>query len=270
VRRSIAGLSFVIAALLLALAGGGWWLQRIAFDTARSADVATDVLRDDAIRLQLARAVSREAAGLVGLPLAEVRATVERAVLSDDPGVEDALATLVANSHARLIGARDEPVELSGEQLVQLVRDERSAAVAPVVLPIEEVTALSATRVALGWIVPIAAIAGGVALLIALIAHPRKTDAIFGLGAFCIVVAVLAVLLGYVVPTFAVPQLSDEIWAAAIPAVANHFFPFVVAVAAVLVVVGLVLMVGSANARRRKLWSAPVSVGRYADQHRWS
>ena len=34
----------------LALAAGGWWLQRVAFDTARSGDLAHVVLRDDAIR----------------------------------------------------------------------------------------------------------------------------------------------------------------------------------------------------------------------------
>ena len=43
-RRGLAGLLFFIAAVGLALAAGGWYLQRVAFDTARSGDLARVVL----------------------------------------------------------------------------------------------------------------------------------------------------------------------------------------------------------------------------------
>ena len=64
---------------------------------------------------------------------------------------------------------------------------------------------------------PIAAIVGGVALLLGLVAHPRKADAVFGIGMFCIVAGVAAVVLGFVVPVFLLPVLDDYVWVAVDP-----------------------------------------------------
>ena len=38
---------------------------------------------------------------------------------------------------------------------------------------------------------------------------------------FCILAGVLAMVLGYVVPTFLLPVLTDNVWIDVIPAVAN-------------------------------------------------
>jgi hypothetical protein len=256
--------------MLLAIAAGGWWLQRVAFDTTRSADVADVVLENDEIRGEVASLVAAETATVLGVPAAEVRVLVEGYVQSNDPDVRAVLATVVSESHARLIGVREDPVQLTGAQLVQLVRNERAADLGPVTLPVEEVVALGTARVVLGWMVPIAAIAGGVALLLGVVAHPQKADAVFGLGVFCLVAAVIALGLGYALPVFLVPAISDETWAAVIPAVADHALPLVAGVAVLLVAVGIALLVAGATARRRKMWSTPVSVGRYSDQHHWS
>lgn len=270
VRRSVAGLLFLVAAFLLALAAAGWWLQRVAFDTSRSADVADVVLEDDEIRGQVASIVAAEAAETLGVPPAELRAAVEDYVRSDDPEMRAVLATIVADSHARVIGERDEPVQITRAQLVQLVRNEGAVAVGPITLPVEEVTALSATRVALGWFIPVTAIAGGVALLVGLVAHPQRADAVLGIGVFCLVAAVAALGIGYALPVFLAPAISDETWLAIIPAVAHHALPIIAGAAILLVAVGIVLITAGAAARRRRLWSTPVSVGRYSDQHRWS
>ena len=104
-----------------------------------------------------------------------------------------------------------------------------------------------------------------------LIAHPRKADAVFGIGMFCIVAGVVAVLLGYVVPAFLLPALTDNVVGRGDPrarrvrAAGRRSWSSVVLVAA-----GLALMIGAAAARRRKLWSSPVAIHRYGDQHRWS
>ena len=50
-----------------------------------------------------------------------------------------------------------------------------------------------------------------VALLLGLIAHPRKADAVFGIGMFCIVAGVFAIVLGYVVPVYLLPALTDNV-----------------------------------------------------------
>lgn len=267
-RRGLAGLLFFLAAICLALAAGGWWLQRVAFDTSSSGELADVVLRDADIRNQIATVAADATAATLGLPAADVRVQVDQ--LAQTQAGANLMRQIVADSHARVIGLRNEPVQITGQQLVELTRDQRVGALPPVTLPVQEVGVLSTIRTTLDWAVPIAAIAGAVALVLGLVAHPRKADAVFGIGMFCVLAAVAAVLLGYVVPAFLLPALDDTTWVSVIPAVAEHSLPIVIAAAVVLSAGGLALMIGAAAARRRRAWSAPVPVNRYADQRRWS
>ena len=267
-RRGLAGLLFFVAAVGLALAAGGWYLQRVAFDTGRSGELARVVLEDDAIRTQVAATTAQATASTLGVPVEQIQAAVDGYARTTQGAA--LMSQIVSDAHAKLIGERDAPVQITASQLVQLTRDERVAAVPPIELPVEEVGVLDAVRRALEWGVPVAALAGIAALLLGLLAHPRKADAVFGIGMFCIVAGVVTVLLGYVVPVHLVPALTDNIWALAIPAIAEHALPVVAAVSAALVAAGLALMIGAAAARRRRQWSAPVAIHRYGDQHRWS
>ncbi len=267
-RRGIAGLLFFIAAIALALAAAGWWLQRVAFEPAISAELAAVVLQEEELRKEIAEETAEAAASSLDQPVGTVRATVDQ-VARTDAGAR-LMEQIVTESHARIIGVRDEPVEITSADLAQIVRDERASTVPPVVLPVEEVRALSITRVTLEWAVPLAAIVGGVAFLLGLLAHPRRAVGVFGIGTFCMLAAVLALLLGWVLPVHAVPAIDDSPWLLVIPAVADHNLPFLLIVSASLFVGGLALMVISAAARRRRTWSAPVSVRRYSDQHQWS
>ena len=187
-RRGLAGLLFFVAAVCLALAAGGWWLEHVAFDTATSGDLADVVLRDPDIRNQIATVAADATAATLGLPAADVRAQVDQ--LAQTRAGSQLMRQIIVDSHARLIGLRDAPVQITGAQLVELTRNQQVADVPPVTLPVQEVPILSTIRVTLHWAVPIAAIAGGVALLLGLIAHPRKADAVLGIGVFCIVAAV--------------------------------------------------------------------------------
>jgi hypothetical protein len=267
-RRGLAGLLFFVAAICLALAAGGWWLEHVAFDTATSGDLADVVLRDPDIRNQIATVAADATAATLGLPATDVRAQVDQ--LAQTRAGSQLMRQIIVDSHARLIGLRDAPVQITGAQLVELTRNQQVADVPPVTLPVQEVPILSTIRVTLHWAVPIAAIAGGVALLLGLIAHPRKADAVLGIGVFCIVAAVTAIVLGYLVPVFLLPALDDTTWAAVIPAIARHSLPLLAGAALVLLAIGIALMIGAAAARRRRAWSSPVSVNRYADQRRWS
>ncbi len=267
-RRGLAGALFFLAAVFLALAAGGWWLQRVAFDTASSGELADVVLHDADIRQEIATVAADATAATLGVPADDVRVQVDQ--LAQTGAGAALMRDIVADSHARLIGLRDEPVQITGQQLVELTRDQRVAGLPPVVLPVEEVAVLSTIRSTLDWAVPIAAIAGALCLVLGLIAHPRKADAVFGIGMFCLLAAVVAVLLGYVVPVLVLPALDDSTWLALIPAVALDRLPLVIVAAAVLAAGGLALMIGAATARRRRAWSAPVSMHRYADQRRWS
>lgn len=267
-RRGVAGLMFFVAAICLAVAAGGWWLQRIAFDTTLSAELAEVVLEDPLIRKEIADVVAEAAADSLDQPVQAVRDTVD--LVAQTSAGSELMQQIVADAHARVIGLRDEPVEISSADLVRIARDERAAVVPAVVLPVEEVRAVSITRMALGWAVPIIAVVGGLAVLIGLIAHPNRLDAVFGIGTFCILAAVVAMLMGWALPVHAVPAIDDSPWLLVIPAVAEHNLPFVIITSAALFVGGLLLMLTSAAARRRRVWSAPISVHRYGDQHRWS
>ena len=185
-RRGLAALFFFIAAVCLALAAGGWWLQRVVFAEDLSADIVDVVMDDSAIRAEIARISANATAATVGIPPLELRTHIETFLQADNPEIRAALETVLADSHARIIGRRDEPVQITGPQLVPIVRDERVALLPPVTLPVDEFAALNVIRIGLDWFVPAAAIAGGVALLLGLVAHPRRADAVYGIGVFCL------------------------------------------------------------------------------------
>jgi hypothetical protein len=270
-RRGLAGLLFLIAAVCLALAAGGWWLQRVAFGTDISDDVVEAAMEDDAVRAEFARIVANETAATRGIPPLELRMRIEGWLQADNPEIRASLKTVIADSHSRLIGRRDEPVQITGPQLVPIVRDERAAVLPPVTLPVEEIAALNVVRIGLGWFVPVMAIAGGVALLLALVAHPRRADAVFGIGMFCLFAAAAVLVVGYLVPVFVVPEISDNIWLALVPAVVRGSLPLVLGAAVILVAVALGLMAVSATVdRRRRSWDKPLSAHPHADQRRWS
>lgn len=268
-RRGIAGLLFFISAICLALAAGGWWLQRTAFDPAISRDASEQVFEDPGIRSEVVSAiVASPQLAPYGVDAATLDGYIELA--GRDEQLRDVLGDVVAQSHARLIGTQDEPVQITGTQLVPLIRNEAVASLPAVTLPVEEVGILSTIRVALGWFVPLVAGLGALALVLGLLTHPRRADAVFGIGVFCVLGAVLTLLLGYAVPAWLLPALFDEVWVAVTPAVASATLPFLVTAAVVLVLVGIGLMLASSNLRRRRSWSTPVTTSRYADQRRWS
>lgn len=269
-RRGLAGLLFFAAAILLAIAAGGWWLQRVAFDPSTSPDIARAVLRNADVREELATAVADATAERLGQNPEQL--AVQLNAYAGNPWAGEFLGAVVADVHARLIGAREEPVEITGLQMVDIVRNQAVAELPAVTLPVEEIPILNTIRTTLRWLVPIAALAGLAALVLGILAHPQRADAIFGIGVFCVLAAVLAFLLGYPVPAYAVPLLDDNPWLDVIPAVADHQLRVVTGLSVGLAVVGVVLILGSSGSRRRKTkgWSSPVTVSRYREQRRWS
>lgn len=259
-----------MAAVLLALAAGGWWLQRVAFTPSTSREVAHEVLQNADVRQELATVVGSAAAGAVGIPADQLATAIQ--TTSQNPAAAEFLASIVADSHARLIGSGG-PVQITGLQMVEIVRDQRAAEVATITLPVEEVAALDTVRTVLRWLVPIAAVAGIAAAVLGVLTHPERADAFFGIGVFCILAAVLAMLLGYVLPAFAVPAISDNPWIEIVPAAAGAQLATVAGVSCALAAVGVVLVMASTGFRRRTTsWSSPMrGGGRYGgDQRRWS
>ena len=177
--------------------------------------------------------------------------SLEVAANTGYPEAAEFLADIVADIHARVIGAGG-PVQITGPQMVNIVRDQNVAELPAVTLPVEEVGILDTMRTVLQWFVPIAAVLGLAAVVLGVLAHPERADAIFGIGVLCILAGVLAMILGYVVPTFLLPLLTDNVWIEVIPAAANNELRTVAVLSCALAIVGVVLILGSAGFRRRK------------------
>lgn len=274
-RRGLAGLLFFLAAILLALAAGGWWLQRVAFDPATSRGVASEIFKDPELRNEVATLVATAATERVAVPADQLAVMVNEWIplMVNDPAAGPVIDDIITQVHRRVIGERSEPVTISGRQMVQLVRNENAFDLPDVEIPVAEISWLSTVRTTVQWLVPITAIAGLVAVVLGIITHPSRSDAIFGIGVFCILAAVLAFMLGYVVPAYAITALTDEKWSGLIPAVAEAKIALVGGLSVALALIGCVLVFGSVGFRRRKSkgWSSPVRQATYkAEQRQWS
>ena len=71
------------------------------------------------------------------------------------------------------------------------------------------------------------------------------------------------------VPRFALPSLSDNMWADVPARLANDSLPLLVGLAIVLGGGGFMLLVGTGLLKRRRRWNAPVSTYRYREERRW-
>ena len=271
-RRTLAGFLFGLAYLCAALCVGGWFLQRTAFNPSRTADAAQDILQDEAIRTEVVDLVADNAAASLGVAPADLRTIINGYAV--DPTTSAAMsremAGILEDAHAHLIGELDGPVLVTDAQVRNIVRSEAVMGMAPIVLPVPKVDALSTTRQVLDWLVPVAGIAAVVLGLIGLTTHPDRQALLRSLGFGMILLAVLVTVLGWVVPRFAIPALSDSPWARIPSKLADDALPLVIALDFVFVGAGIALLVGSGLVRRRRRWSSPVSTYRYHEQRHWS
>ncbi len=177
---------------------------------------------------------------------------------------------MIHDAHAHLIGEQKTPVVITGQQLVDATQMQAAAAVPPVTIPVPKVTVLDIVRQALKWLLPIAAIATLVLIAIGFFAHPEKSALLKSLGLGMLLLALLVLLLGYVVPKFLVPALSDSVWAGLPARLADDSLGLLIGLELLLVGGGLGLLAGTGMMRRRQRWSTPVSTYRYNEERRWS
>lgn len=266
-RRTLGGFIFGLAYVCASLAISGWLLQRTAFSPSHTADMAPVILQDNRIKLQIANTIADAVASQRNLDQASVRQTVY-AVASTKPGAE-LLAEVIHDAHARLIGAQPGPVRITGEQLVQIVRNQAVGDMHSITLPVPRVAALDRTRRVLHWLVPFGALFAVGFFVIGFMLHPNRSGLVYSLSYGLILLALLAGLLGYVVPRFVLPAFSDNIWADVSARLANDSLPLVVAMVVVFGAGGVMLLVGSGLLRRRRRWNAPLTAYKYREERRW-
>lgn len=268
VRRSLAGLLFGFAFACVSLAVSGWLLQRTAFNPDRTASMADVVLEDPAIKGELTSVIVDAATAQLGLPRADVQATVDQ--VASIPAGQALLAEVLHDAHAHMIGLQPEPVQITGPQMSQIIRNQAADAIPAVTLPVPEVHALSVTRSVLRWLVPATAIVAVILGLLGFATHPERSAVFRSLGFGFLLLAVLVAVLGYVVPRYAVPALVDSVWEGVPRELAEDSLPLLIGVVLLLVGAGLGLLAGSGMSRRRNRYNTPVKTYRYTEERNWS
>jgi len=225
------------------------------------------VLQDEGIKKELVRIIADNVAGQLGRDPIETRSVVA-GVAGTKQGAA-LMAGIIHDAHARLIGERQAPVQITSAQLVELMRTQAVGDLPTITLPVPKVTALDLARRALQWILPIAAIATLVFTALAFTAHPERSALFKSLALGLLLLGVLVALLGYVVPKFVVPALSDSVWANAPAQLVDDSVPLLIGLELLLVGGAAALFAGTGIVRRRRRWSAPVNTARYNDEQRW-
>lgn len=268
VQRNLSGLLFLVAGVMVSIALGAWWLQRTAFTPDVSSGRAAAVMQNDQIRAEITAVVTAASVGAVDTDPAELARFVDR-VISSPPGGA-VTAEIVADAHARLIGERQDPVRISGAQMVEIVRTQAVGDLAPVTLPVPEVAAFRVLGNTLGWVAAVSLVIGALAFLLGVIVRPERADVLRGLAEWLLAMAVSLLVFGLLVPVFLIPAIDDSTWTGAIPRIALRQLPLLIGGSAVFVALGLFLLVRSLNAGRRKQWSTPLAVSRYREDRSWS
>jgi hypothetical protein len=188
---------------------------------------------------------------------------LENFVLSSRAGAAE-LIPLIHQAHERIIGLRDdEPIRVSGAELIPIVRDQRAADVSTFPMPIQPIGILKTTRSVLGWMIPISAGLGLLALALGVIARPDRRDLLRGLGEFALALAASMLVFGYLIPVQFLTAIDNRTWTHAIPRLALRTLPVVLGAAAIFAASGAALVLASRVGGKRRQWSTPLSVARY-------
>jgi hypothetical protein len=268
VRRSLGGFVLIIAAVVLALAAGAWWLQRVALTPSENADVAHSILDDDAIRGQIATIVASADAPILGQSPTELKEFIEQ--IARIPDGAALMSRFLGEGHRRVLGDTDDLVLITAEEQVSIVRDERVGEEPPLTLPVQRVGSVAFLDEWMGWFAIAAAGLGLLLLLAGVILRPERGEGVFALGIGLASLAGSLFLFGFLVPLAVLPALSDDPWMGVFARLAVHHRNLTLLLMVVaLIGAGLVAFSTSSRHHRRQR-SMPLNVARYRDDRSWS
>lgn len=270
--RSFAALMLMVAGIAISLGAGAWWMQRIAFTPDSTRDTAAAMLESPDIRLEINTIVTGATAPYLEVGISELGTFVETEVLSTRPGAA-MMGPIMEQTHDRIIGNRDdEPVLITGEQMVQIVRDERAFDAPTITLPLAPIGALNTIKLVLRWTMFGATAIGLIALIIGIITRPERRDVRRALGEFGVAMAVAMLLFGYLVPVHLVTAIDNRTWTHAIPRLALRTLPVVLGTVVIFGLAGAALIMNASLAGRRRQSSTPLATSRFrsGEQRTWS
>lgn len=253
---------FLVAAVAISIAVGGWWMQRIVFTPDATRATAAAILEEPDIRLDINALVSAATSPVVGRSITDISTEVETQVLTTRAGAL-MMAPIIKQLHERIIGLRDEPVEITGVQMVEIIRDQRAAEAPTVTVPVDPIGTLDNMRVVLRWLMLVGTGLGVLLFLLGVVTRPERRDVLRGLGELCLALAVSMLIFGYFLPVHMMTAVDNQTWTHAIPRLAMRTLPVVLGSIAILAVGGATLIVASASGGKRRQWSTPLSVARY-------
>lgn len=253
---------FLVAAVAIGIAAGAWWMQRIVFTPDATRATAAAILEEPDIRLDINSLVSAASSPVVGRSVSEISTEVETRVLTTRPGAL-MMAPIIEQLHERILGLRDEPVEITGVQMIEIVRDQRAADAPTVTVPVDPIGVLENMRSVLRWLMLVGAGVGLLLFLLGVVTRPERRDVLRGLGEFALALAGSMLVFGYFLPVHMMTAIDNQTWTHAVPRLAMRTLPVVLGAIAVLAVAGVALILASARGGQRRQWSTPLSVARY-------
>lgn len=270
-QRNLAGIFFLVAGVMVSIALGAWWLQRTSFTPEATPGRTAAVLDDDQVRAEITTVVTAATSLTLGDPPNGWTSwsTFIDEVIGSRPGA-GVMVDIVSDAHAKVIGNHDEPVRISGAQMVEIVRDQAVGELEPVTLPVAEVTTLRFLGNVLGWFAAVTMIIGALAFLLGVIVRPERGEVGRALGEFLCALGASLVLFGVLLPVFIIPAINDSTWMAVVPRLAMRTLPFVLVASLVLALAGVFVITKSTSGGKRKQWSTPLAVGRYREDRSWS
>lgn len=269
VRRSFGGLLLLVAAGFMALGVGTFWLDRVAFTPSGSTDAAHAILSDDDIRDQVTDLVAAVDAPQLGMSPSELGTFLD--TIATWRAGAAVMRGFVGDAHARVIGDRDEPVTITAEVQVEMVRHEGVALMPPITLPVEEVGSVSVTKTIVGWTWVISLGLAVVLTLLGLFVRPEAGEFVFALGAGLMATGVSLVFFGWLVPATMLGALSADLWTNVFSRLAADARTFTFVSAFILIAIGAAILFGTGGLRTRRSSSTPLAATRYRSEQRgWS
>ena len=253
---------FLVAAVAISIAVGAWWMQRIVFTPDATRATAAAILEEPDIRLDINALVSAASSPVVGRSIGDISTEVESQVLTTRAGAL-MMAPIIEQLHERIIGLRDDPVEITGVQMIDIVRDQRAADAPTVTMPVDPIGTLDNMRGLLGWLTLIGGGLGLIMFLLGVVTRPDRRDVLRGLGEFGLALAGSLLVFGYFLPVHMMTAIDNQTWTHAVPHLAMRTMPVVLGAIAIFAIGGAVLILTSANTGKRRQWSTPLSVARY-------